>query len=255
MTIAILGSGNVATQLAKTFAQNGHQIVQVYSKTSANAYALADVVKANGISNLSELQVDADLYLIAVSDTAIPQVIAEMPEIERGTVVHTSGATPIDVLSRFPKNGVIYPTQSINKQLDLKIGDVPFGIEANSDQTLEKLTALASSIAPHVFHCTSEQRLALHIAAVLVNNFPNALYQMAQEILEREKLDFKLLRPIIFETANKVQNHLPAEVQTGPASRFDINTINRHLQFLSYSNELTQIYQYLTDFIIKSRQK
>ncbi|MDR2284260.1 MAG: DUF2520 domain-containing protein [Sphingobacterium sp.] len=255
MTIVILGSGNVATHLAQTLHQNGHQIIQTYSRQSANAKALADAVNATPVSNLKDIDCSADLYIIAVTDTAIPQIIAAMPEITRGTVVHTSGATPLDILNRFTKYGVIYPAQSISKQIEIDITLIPIGIEANSKETFQVLMDLMTPIAPRVFACNTQQRLALHVAAVLVNNFPNALFSMAQGILEREQLDFSLLRPIILETANKVQNHLPSEVQTGPASRNDLGTINKHLQFLSYSNELTEIYQHLSTFITKSRQK
>lgn len=255
MEIVIIGSGNVATQLAKAFCKYGYPIQQVFSRHSANAKALADTVKAESISNLSDLNLEADLYLIAVSDTAISKVISEMPEITKGIVAHTSGATPIEVLQRFDKAGVIYPAQSISKQVEIDIAGIPFGIEANSVATSELLFNLLSPIATRTFSCNSKQRLALHVSAVLVNNFPNALFSMAQQILERENMDFDLLRPIILETASKVQNHLPTEVQTGPAARNDLGTINRHLEFLSYSNELTQIYQHLSDFIIKSRHK
>lgn len=255
MTIVILGSGNVATHLARAFYSHGHKIKQIYSKQSANASALAETVNAEPVSNLPDLEVGADLYLIAVSDTAIGDVVSQMPDITKGTVVHTSGATPLQVLDRFTHYGVIYPTQSISKQVELDITGIPFGVEANSEETSRLLIDFLSSMARNVFSCNSDQRLALHVAAVLVNNFPNALFSIAQQILERENMDFDLLRPIILETANKVQTHLPSEVQTGPASRNDMRTINRHLQFLSYSNELTEIYQHLSAFIIKSRQK
>ncbi|ERJ60622.1 Rossmann-like and DUF2520 domain-containing protein [Sphingobacterium paucimobilis] len=255
MNIVILGSGNVATLFAQAFYQNGHQIAQVYSRQSANAKALADAVKAQATADLNQLNLEADIYLIAVADSAIPQVVADMPSITHGIVVHSSGATPLEVLNRFPKKGVIYPAQSISKQVNIDMIHVPIGIEADDAATYQTIHNLISPIAPHLFSCNTEQRLALHLAAVLVNNFPNALFNIAQQVLERQNLDFDLLRPIILETANKVQNHLPSEVQTGPAVRNDLGTINRHLHFLSYSNELTQIYQHLSDFIIKSRQK
>lgn len=255
MTIVILGSGNVASHLARALYHNGHQIIQTYSRQSANARALADAVNAIPISDLKDMDCNADIYVIAVTDTAIPQIIADMPEITTGTVIHTSGATPLDVLNRFTNYGVIYPAQSISKQIEIDMSLIPVGIEANTSETFQLLTDLMTPVTPHIFACNSQQRLALHVAAVLVNNFANALFNMAQGILEREQLDFSLLRPIILETANKVQNHLPSEVQTGPASRNDLGTINRHLQFLSYSNELTEIYQHLSTFITKSRQK
>lgn len=255
MKIVVLGSGNVATQLTKAFAKHGHKIIQVYSKTSANAKVLADAVSATAIANTSQIDTTADLYLIAVSDAAIGQLVLDMPVTDHGIVIHTSGATPLDVLSKFKNHGVIYPPQSISKEIDLDIQAIPFGIEANTEKSLAQLFSMLRPLAPKTFACNTKQRLALHIAAVFANNFPNALFQMANELLEHEQLNFDLIRPIILETAKKVQTHLPSAVQTGPASRNDNNTINTHLQFLSYSNELSQIYQYMTEFIIKSRQK
>src|SRR5690606_15948426 len=109
--------------------------------------------------------------------------------------------------------------------------------------------------ASQSFLCTSQQRLALHVSAVFANNFTNALYQIAYDILKQADLDFELIIPLIRETAEKIQNHVPEQVQTGPAIRNDGKTINTHLQFLSDREELTEIYQQLTYYIKKRRPK
>lgn len=251
MNIIVIGSGNVATHLAKAFHHSGNKIKQVYSHTSANAQALADVVSAQAIDTIDHIASDADLYFIAVKDSAIPEIVRQLPQSISGIVVHSSGATSIEILQKFGKSGVIYPPQSISKEVALDLSLIPFGIEGTDTETTETLLQFIKSIAPKSFLCNSQQRMALHLSAVLVNNFPNALYQMAETILNKENLSFDLLKPIILETAQKVQNHSPKHVQTGPAARNDLNTINNHLQFLSYSKELSQIYQHLTDFITK----
>lgn len=256
MNIVIIGSGNIATHLAKSFVNQGHDIVEVYSKTSANAKTLADAVYAYTFTTTFEsLNLKADLYLIAVADSAITDVIDELPDSIEGLVIHTSGATPLDILAKFKAYGVIYPPQSINKNIETDLSKIPFGIEGNTKEVQDILFNFMQALAPKTFICNSKQRLALHISAVLVNNFPNALYQIANDILQKENLKFDLIKPIILETAQKVQTHLPELVQTGPAIRNDLNTIDKHLQFLSYSKELSEIYQILTDFIIKRHLK
>lgn len=255
MNIVIIGSGNIATHLAKSFYALGHDIQQIYSKTSANAKALADVVKAESISDLHHMSVHADLYILAVSDHAIVQVVLDLPSTISGIIVHTSGATSIEVLQKFARYGVIYPPQSINKNVETNLSIIPFGIEGSDKKVQHDLMELMLTIAPKTFLCNSQQRLALHLSAVLVNNFSNALYQMAYDILDNEKIPFDLLKPIILETAKKVQHHKPADVQTGPARRNDISTIEKHLQFLSYSEEQRKIYQYLSNFIMNSTHK
>jgi predicted short-subunit dehydrogenase-like oxidoreductase (DUF2520 family) len=253
MDIVILGTGNIATHYAKAFQTQGHHITQVYSKTSANADALAEVVSAESVHDLSQIGDSAELYIIAVSDQAIKTVIDQLPDQLKGIVVHTSGATPLTVLNRFEKSGVIYPPQSLSKDVETDLSVIPFAIEGNTPEAEQTLLAIAQQISYKSFLCNSQQRITLHIAAVFVNNFSNALYQVAFDLLRQQNLDVELVRPIIRETANKVQHHEPKKVQTGPAIRNDIQTINSHLKLLSQDESLTQIYQNLTDLIIKTR--
>ena len=255
MKIVIVGSGNIATHLAKALYAAQHTITQIYSRTLANAQALANVFNSTAIDNLQNIDTQSDIYLIAVSDSAIATVVSDLPENLQGIVVHTSGATELNVLSKFQNSGVIYPPQSINKSIETDLALIPFGIEGNTPENFEILFKCIQGIAPKTFPCNSKQRLALHLSAVIANNFSNALFQMAYEILAKENLDFELIKPIIKETVLKVQNHLPMQTQTGPALRGDYNIIDKHLQFLSQSPEESKIYQLLTDFIIKRHSK
>jgi len=255
MQITIIGSGNIATHFARFFYDHGLHITQVYSRTMAHAHVLAEMVSAQAVDKLSELDTEVDLILLAVSDDSIADVAAQLPHSTRAIVVHTSGATPLDVLSAFGRYGVIYPPQSINNHVMVDLSKIPFAIEGSSTEVEGILLEMMGKMAPGAFSCTSKQRLALHLASVFANNFSNALYQIAFDILQRENLDFNLIKPLILETAQKVQTHIPKQVQTGPAIRNDFKTINTHLQFLSNTPEWAEIYQQLTDFIRKSSSK
>jgi len=255
MNIAVIGSGNVATHLAQLFCRHGHAITQVYSRTVAHARILADTVSAQAVASLTELNIDTDLILIAVSDDAIAEIVVQLPSHSKAIVVHTSGSTPMDILSSFGQCGVIYPPQSLNKKAEADLTQIPFAVEGSSKRVEDRLLAMMTQIASKSFLCSSKQRLALHVAAVFANNFSNALYQMAYDILQQENLDFDLVRPLILETAQKVQNYIPEQVQTGPALRNDRKIIELHLQFLRNHPEQAEIYQQLTDFIVKSRRK
>ena len=253
MNIVILGSGNAATHFGQAFQQLGHQIVQIYSKTKANADALAFALQCPATDELSQLQIDADLYLIAVSDQAIPTLVETMPKPIKGIVVHCSGATDIDALKRFNNYGVIYPPQSLSKSRTIDFSSIPFCVEGNSDGNTEILLQLARSFSTRSIYCNSEQRLAIHLSSVMVNNFSNILYQFAYELLEEHNLSFDLVRPIILETAEKVQKHIPITVQTGPAIREDLTTQQKHLKFISNKPDLQQIYQLLSHEITKRK--
>ncbi|MVZ65392.1 DUF2520 domain-containing protein [Sphingobacterium sp. DK4209] len=251
MNIVLIGSGNIATVWGKAFAQLGHNITQVYSHKLANACALANLLSAEGIDELTKLNLEAELYILAVSDSAIPEIVDQLPKQIKGILIHCSGASDIAVLNKFEQYGVAYPIQSFSKDVELDFKTIPFGIEANTKQNVDFLTKLFSSLSENVFPCDSEQRLAIHLGAVIVNNFSNALFQMAYELLAQHQLPFNLLQPIILETAQKVQNRIPRDVQTGPAVRNDDVTINKHLQFISDNPEWQSIYQQITDLIKK----
>lgn len=252
MNIVVIGAGNIATHYAKAFDTLGHKIIQVYNRTSANAKVLADVLYSAYIDNINQIDLHADLYLIAIKDEYIQSLADLLPESLSGVVVHCSGATSMEVLNRFHRYGVIYPVQSINKAIDTDLQKTPFAIEGSDAQTLNLLIELMQQISTNCFACNTQQRLALHVAAVFANNFTNKLYDIAESILKKENLSLDLLKPIILETAKKIENHAPNTVQTGPAIRNDQKTINSHLDFLNYSDELSQIYQSMTDYIANS---
>ncbi len=251
MNIVLIGSGNIASTWGKALAALGHRITQIYSHTLANAQALANSLSSQAISDLKELDLTAELYIVAVSDAAIPSVVEQIPGNLTGLIIHCSGASDLQVLSKFNRFGVAYPIQSFSKTVAIDFAKIPFGIEANTAEDETLLQRLFSELSTHVFACSSEQRLAIHLGAVLVNNFSNALYQMAYELLAQKNLSFDLLRPIILETAEKVQNRIPKDVQTGPAIRNDDGTINKHLQFISDNPEWQSIYQQITSLIKK----
>ncbi|MBE8713690.1 Rossmann-like and DUF2520 domain-containing protein [Sphingobacterium hungaricum] len=249
MKIVLIGSGNVSTAFAHLFESLGHDILQVYSRSLDQAERLAAKLGTSATSSLTDINKTANLYVVAVTDNAIEQVIEELPQSLKGIVVHTSGATSMDVLTKFPLCGVIYPIQSISKDSDLRSKETPIGIEGNNEIATALLLEIGKSLSKKSFYCDSKQRLALHVAAVFSNNFTNALYQVAFDILKANNLSFDLLKPIIAETAEKVQHHIPKEVQTGPAKRNDQKTIDRHLDFLSGKPNWETIYQELTRLI------
>jgi predicted short-subunit dehydrogenase-like oxidoreductase (DUF2520 family) len=253
MKIVCLGSGNVATHLAAAFSGAGMQVVQVWSRTKDHADALAARLDAQATANLLELDRNADLYLISVKDDAIAEVAAALQGID-GLVVHTSGATPMDVLSGLKQYGVFYPLQTFSRDTKLDISTSPLCLEAASDQAYQLLADAASRISTAVYRINSAERKTLHLAAVFACNFTNQLYHLAYSILQRDGLEFDLLKPLILETASKVQTALPAAVQTGPALRDDQRTMDNHLELLQGSPELQEIYETLSKSIKKTHR-
>jgi len=252
MRITIIGSGNVATHLAAAFKNAGHRIVQVYSRDLQNAALLAYHVKAQAIDGLQDIDPETDLFVISVKDDAIISIAQSLAQYQKLTV-HTSGATDLKALSSIiPNSGVFYPLQTLSKNKEVNFLNVPLCIEGADEQITPELEQLAQTISNKVYRINSAQRKTLHLAAVFACNFPNYLYEVARQLLDRQNIDFELIRPLILETALKVQDNLPAEVQTGPAIRNDQNTMDLHLQMLQDEPGLKMIYELLSQGIIKN---
>jgi predicted short-subunit dehydrogenase-like oxidoreductase (DUF2520 family) len=252
MRITIIGSGNVATHLSAAFKNAGHRIVQVYSRNMDNAALLAYHVKAEPIDDLAQIDPETDIFIISIKDDAIG-LVAEQLAVHQKLMVHTSGATDMYALLAFSDNvGVFYPLQTFSKTKELDFRTVPLCIEAADQSIAKNLNELAQTISNNVYDVDSTQRKVLHLAAVFACNFPNYLYNIAQQLLAQHNLDFDLIRPLILETAQKALVALPATAQTGPAVRRDEVTMNNHLALLADRPDLQQIYNLLSQGIIKT---
>lgn len=250
MEIVLLGSGNIATHLGKALKMAGQNITQVWSRSFERATELADAVGAQPVNEISEITATADLYILAINDDAIRNV-AEQLTIDEGLIVHTSGTVAMDILDDIAeKTGVFYPIQTFSKAKAVDLRLVPIAIEGSSAEVLATLHSLASRLSEKVFEMTSIQRRSVHVAAVFACNFTNHMYVLAQELLKDQDVRFDILRPLIAETALKIQTADPASVQTGPALRDDQSTMEKHLQLLNDNPPLRDLYEKLSQSII-----
>ena len=249
MTVAIIGSGNVAAILGRLITKNKHRIIHVASRHTEHAEQLAKEFDASfsdykGISNIS-----ADIYIIAISDNAITECISQF-DLHDKLVLHTAGSVSKDILKNSSGNyGVLYPLQSLRKEMQ-QIPEIPFLIDGSSEDVIKYISDFAGTLSNNVRRANDDERLKLHVAAVIVSNFTNHLYALGEEFCKNEQVDFNLLKPLILETAQRIGHISPAEVQTGPALRKDIQTLDKHLRLLANYPRLRYIYLKLTDSIM-----
>ncbi len=249
MKITIIGAGNVGYHLSQRLKEVGHTISQIFSRQTNKAVRIARILEASPIDNISSLTPDANLYIIAVKDDAIGLVAEKMRKRLPGNtwVVHTSGSTPSTVLApHFNNYGIFYPLQtfSINRLADFL--NIPILIDSNKELMKNRLHQLAETVSPKVYSINDAQRAVLHVTAVMVNNFTNHLYSMAEDILRQEELPMETLIPLIQETSKKVSLFPAKEMQTGPAVRGDVDTINRHLEYLEKFEDYKKVYEVMT---------
>ncbi|GGW88142.1 Rossmann-like and DUF2520 domain-containing protein [Salegentibacter mishustinae] len=242
--MVILGTGNIAFHLFNAFSESENiRVIQVYNHRQESLKYFSNFTDTT--TNIKNLK-PAHFYLLALKDDVIPE-IAEKLKSYVGIILHTSGAVGLNALDSTTNFGVFYPLQTFSKNKAVDFSKIPVCIEANSAENLEKIRSLASRITIDVREIDSEQRKALHVAAVFVNNFSNHLYSIGAEICAENKIDFSILKPLIAETASKIESLNPLEAQTGPALRNDQKTIETHLAFLSKKHK--DIYSLLTQSI------
>lgn len=250
MKIALVGSGNVATVLGRLILKDPqHSVCQVISRDIAHARTLADELGAVAGDFSHKPDTSADLFIIAISDSALENFFVE-GNLHDKCVVHTAGSVGIDILSRYSNYyGVLYPLQSLRKEVS-EIPEIPFLINGNCDEATHYIEAFARSISTSVERSTDEERLKLHAAAVIVSNFTNHLYSIAEEYCNKENVPFNMLKPLIAETALRLKHFSPSQVQTGPAIRKDIHTLDKHLRLFTAHPRLRTMYLRLTDSIM-----
>jgi predicted short-subunit dehydrogenase-like oxidoreductase (DUF2520 family) len=244
--ITLIGAGNLATRLGIALKAAGHEFVQVYSRTDSAAKTLANLLGAEAVVHPEDIHSDAFLYICALKDDALPEVLKKV-HVGTGILVHTAGSLPLDILQSFAaKTGVFYPLQTFSKLREVDFSTVPIFVEATDKIVIDLLKQLAADLRSEVFEITSEQRLKLHLSAVFACNFVNYLYSVSNDLLAEQNISFEVLKPLIMETAAKVQDNTPINVQTGPAVRFDHTVMDKHLALLDKHPDWKSLYKALS---------
>lgn len=245
MDIVIVGAGNVAGFLGPLLQEHGHRIRQVMGKNEARARSLAGRLGCSWVRRPAALDPGADLYLLAVTDQALPLLNAELRLGER-PAVHTAGAVPLAAISAVSAHtGVFYPLQTIREGTVVQ-GGFPVLVEATAPAVSQTLRTLGQSLGLQVVDMNSAERLKMHLAAVFCNNFPNHLAVLCQSYCREESLDFSLLGALLQQTFARILAGDAAAAQTGPAVRGDHATMEKHLALLEAQPEMRKIYALLS---------
>jgi len=248
-TIAFIGAGNLATHLALALKHAGYRILQVYSRTQSSADILAKRVDADACHSFAEVRRDADLYIFALSDKALLPALKTL-QLKDKFMVHTAGSLPVSIFEAYATDyGVFYPLQTFSKARELDFSKIPLCIEASRTELESELMLMGDKISQSVQLLSSKQRKQLHLAAVFTCNFTNHMYHIGQTLLQEEDIPFDLLKPLIMETAQKVQIMPAKAAQTGPAVRFDEDVIKAHEESLKMHPDFQKLYRFASESI------
>ena len=251
--ISFIGSGNLAWHLAPALDNAGYVVKEVFSRNARHAEALTGrLYQAEVKATLDFSTSPSSIFIIAVNDESISEIAREIILPDDAVLVHTSGSIPLTDLqfAATPNVGVFYPLQTFTKKKKVDFKQTPIFIESVNQETEMVLTTLAKVISNQVRKIASEERKALHVAAVFASNFTNHMLAISEDIMNQNGLEYDWLKPLILETINKSLQVDPKEAQTGPAKRGDLEILERHLAFLQDDPPTAEIYKILSQHII-----
>jgi predicted short-subunit dehydrogenase-like oxidoreductase (DUF2520 family) len=253
--IVILGAGRLATHLGLAFFRQGLKMVQVYNRTPEKGKKLAGMVGATFTADIQKVTPDADLYILAVSDSILENLASNL-RLNNKLVVHTSGTMSMDVLAPISTAiGVFYPVQTFSHNRRIDFRQVPVCVEGNSFSSEQDLTELANKLTERVCSLSSDKRRLLHLGAVFASNFTNFLYAVTEELMLAHEIPFDLLNPLIIQTSRNVKHGNLMQLQTGPAMRGDTKVLEKHREMLSSHPDFLEIYDLITKNIIKYKSQ
>ncbi|MBN1596913.1 MAG: DUF2520 domain-containing protein [Bacteroidales bacterium] len=248
--ITLVGTGNIAWHLGHAFVKNGIKINSVIGRSKSSARELGRQINSTYSTEFGPVDDNTEIIILCISDSAVGQVTGLFRE-STGYLFHTAGSVGTEVfIPRKERCGVIYPFQTLTKNIPTDLRNVPFCIEASDSDTKNILNALAGIISDNIHFLSSEERKKLHLAGVIANNFSNHLFALAFDYLNKNKIDTRLILPLITETVRKIENNTPKDSQTGPSRRNNKDIIKEHLAMLESEPSLKKLYSIISESII-----
>ncbi|MBS3914599.1 MAG: DUF2520 domain-containing protein [Bacteroidetes bacterium] len=247
--IYICGNGNLGSSLLREFEQHRIHVSGIYSRSEPQ----------NLPSSVRWCRYGTDqparnsIVFITVPDSHIAET--ESYFLKSGCyTVHTAGAVEINELKNSDR-GVFYPLQTFSTGIRVNWIGLPVLIETSDEELLEALFEIVAAFGARGMEADSDQRKAIHLAAVFANNFTNAMYGIAENLSKKAALPQDVLLPLMQQTVRKLEFLHADEAQTGPAKRGDIATIERHMQMLKNDSEYAKIYELLSNYILNHFNK
>jgi predicted short-subunit dehydrogenase-like oxidoreductase (DUF2520 family) len=246
MRIALIGNGNLAWHLSRAMRHAGLEIHAQLSRHSEESQGW------ELHSSWETMPADLDVYFLAVPDGAIAEVCANISD--QATVVHFAGGSDIEAISHSHR-AVCWPCQTLTRGTEIDYTSIPVLYECSDvrteliiEQTLKKAWGTWTK-------ADGKQRLAAHAAAVFSNNFTNHMQHIAHQLLHEAGLPKQLLHPMVKAHMQLLDNHEPSQVQTGPAKRNDVTTLQRHIHILQHHPDWKKLYEGISEDIITTYHK
>jgi predicted short-subunit dehydrogenase-like oxidoreductase (DUF2520 family) len=267
--IAIIGIGRLGKSLARALCEVGCDVISLTDQESAKAIACA---KKCGDSTqnykLEKLPQNVTMIILTIPDDFIQSMaekISDLKFVDDKTVVfHTSGVASTRALKALEKRthllASMHPVQTFSGAEDdwKRLYGIYFGLEGNK-LALARIKAVIARLKGHSFIIQEQNKSLYHLACVFASNYLISVISVATQILGKidisEKEAIKILGPLVFASADNIQQKGVALSATGPVTRGDVGTLINHLENIqSTVPEFLDVYNELGKILIKLMQ-
>jgi predicted short-subunit dehydrogenase-like oxidoreductase (DUF2520 family) len=245
---AILGSGKLASALAQRLVAQAWPIQWIVSRNRERGKHLAESFRARFL-DVADVQDswNVELLLLCVPDDQIAPA-ARMFRKSAEVMIHMSGTVDIHALDH-KQAAVLWPLMSFNDGQNIPWAEIPWFWEASQKTTEVLVQTLVKTLGGNAIHASGDARRMMHLAAVCAHNFSNACISMGQELALEAGCSPEALNPMLQNMMNQLLKQPARLLQTGPAMRGDVQSMNAHLNLLQDHPEMAVCYRAISDFI------
>jgi predicted short-subunit dehydrogenase-like oxidoreductase (DUF2520 family) len=240
--VGIVGAGAVGTALGAALARAGWPVGAVASRDEARrAHFRSLVPGARGFAEANALLDEVELIVLAVPDDVIATLAGELRMYGGQAMIHTSGALGAEVLeparAAGTQIGSFHPLVAFaeTERAVAALKGATVAIEGD-DQLTALLAEMAEAIGATAVRLAPGSKAAYHAAAVLAAGGFVALLDAIAELGRVAGLDeagsLAIYGGLVEQTLGNARALGIARALTGPMTRGDAGTLERHLATL-----------------------
>ncbi|MFQ5823049.1 MAG: Rossmann-like and DUF2520 domain-containing protein [bacterium] len=268
--VAIIGAGRVGRALSQALHKQGITISAVISRSLDLAERCA---KASNCAIFSEQLFDlpdlTKIIFITTPDKALSQITRNIAKLnfnfKNKFAAHTSGAMTSEVLEPLRKQGALvasfHPIQTFaGDDFDLeKFSGIYFGLEGD-EEALNVCKNIVKLFDGKYIIIPKDIKSLYHTACVFTSNYLIALLDFSIQLLSSFNLtreqSAQILLPLLEGTVENIKKMGIETSLTGPISRGDFQTVQKHVETIKNNNpEILPFYCLLGKKVLNMTEK
>ncbi|MGH9082942.1 MAG: Rossmann-like and DUF2520 domain-containing protein [Acidimicrobiales bacterium] len=214
-SVRFIGSGRAGCSLASALAATGWDVVGLLGRGDPLEGA------AEGV----------DVVVVATPDDAVAGVARAVRPSDGCVVVHLSGSLGLEALEPHRRRASLHPLVSLPDPVTgarRLAGGVPFAVAGDP-----VARAMAASLGGIPVEVAEADRDRYHAAACIAANHLVGLMGQVERVASAAGLPLGMFLPLARAALDDVARVGPSRALTGPASRGDRATVERHLAALA----------------------